>query len=95
MLGVGRSLFFTRESLIKRHLRLNKDLNEVKKQAMGLCGAKRGHVGSKALRCQRLGSFKEEQGYVDGIEWAQEIMVGGDKVTELGGWSLLVGNKLL
>lgn len=51
-------------------------------------------LGSKARRCQRLGSFKEEQGYMDGVKWAQEIMVGGDEVTELGGHQLM-GNKLL
>lgn len=53
-----------------------------------------GSLGSKVLRCQRLVSFKEEQGYMDGVEWAQEIMVGGDEVTELGG-SQLIGKKLL
>lgn len=30
---------------------------------------------------------------MDGVEWAEEIMVE-DKVTELGEWSQLMGNKL-
>lgn len=42
-----------------------------------------GTLGSKALRYQRLGTFKEEQGYVDRAERAEEIMAG-DEVTELG-----------
>lgn len=54
---------------------------------------KEGTLGSKARRCQKLGSFKQEQGYMDGVEWAEETMVE-DKVTELGEWSQLMGNKL-
>lgn len=51
-------------------------------------------LGTKALRCQRLGSFKEEQGCVDGAEWAEEIM-GGVGVTELGGSQLMSDKPLL
>lgn len=35
---------------------------------MWLSGGKEGTLGLKALRCQKLSSFKEEQGYMDGVE---------------------------